>query len=451
MHDGLHVGLAAWVGEQRVEDDFVVWPALPLPAELDGIEKVATMADLARSAEFAQLVNFVPRNGTYATPFDAAERLWVVHRELLQQMAFAVRTWTASENAEWNAAVGRLYETGGPEGPRMTREYRRYEECRVAYSDLQASGAKPEELTQAFAEWVVNGKLEIELALATVNRLARRSTAPQAAEQQTLLDPAFLASTSDGTYAATEFAPLSATRPETWLATKVTFDNLERAIGSRGPREKWSAWRSTRSGTVGFRFVALDLRRSWFSHGIYEADDWRLSGEPVSSGDGIHGQLPAYVSSVYLVIVDEVRVDPRPKIDPHSPPIFVPPHLPSQRRFGGQPAEPRLLAAPALTAARSFITSPHPRQGVVLAGTSVPPDSRAILTSPVYRPNLLVAANQPVRVVLAERLALAEMIATQGGSTVAPRPAVAAFVVGFGCTTLPASPNPNPSYQWNSN
>ena len=48
MQDGLHVGLAAWVGKQRVEDDFVVWPALPLPAELDGIEKVATMVDLAR-------------------------------------------------------------------------------------------------------------------------------------------------------------------------------------------------------------------------------------------------------------------------------------------------------------------------------------------------------------------------------------------------------------------
>ena len=445
MQDGLHVGLAAWVGKQRVEDDFVVWPALPLPAELDGIEKVATMVDLARVAEFAQLVNFVPRNGTYATPFNAAQRLWVVHRDLLQRMAFAMRTWTAAENTEWNRAVSRLYETGGGESPRMTREYRRYEECRVAYTDLLASGATPEELTQAYAEWAVNGKVEIEAALATVSRLAQRSTAPQAAEQQTLLDPAFLPSTSDGSYAATEFAPLSATRPKTWLAAKVTFNDLELAIGSRGPKEKWSAWRNTRSGTVGFRFVALDLRRSWFSQGIYEADDWRLSGEPVSFGDGIHGQLPAYVSSVYLVIVDEVRVDPRPKINPESPPIFIPPHLPNKLKLKTmrlQDADHKFITR----SARTLFTSPQPRRGVVLPSTSVLPEP---ILPPPGRQNWLVPS-LPVRVVLAERLALAEAIVTQAERTELPRPVVASFVVGFGCTTLPKSPNPNPSYQWDS-
>jgi hypothetical protein len=323
--------------------------------------------------------------------------------------------------------------------------YKRYEECRVAYNDLLESGAEAAELTRALAEWAVNGKAEVEAALATLARLARRSTLPLADEQQALLDPAFLASTVDGSYAATEFAPLSAIRPATWLAAEVTFDDLERAIGG-GPREKWTVWRAGRTGTLRFRFAALDLRRSWFSQAIYEADDWRLVGEPVSAGDGIGGRLPAYVSSVYLAIVDEVRANPKPKIDTQTPPIFIPPHLPDRRLV-----TTRLTAGPALAVARPLAVSARPRLGVSGTGSADRP-APPVVSRPnlaALRVNRLGVVSRPTRFVVAERLALADVLARPGGTTT--RPADAAFVVGFGCTTLPPSPRPNPGYQWPSN
>jgi hypothetical protein len=450
MPDGLQVGIAAWMGGRRGTDDFVVWPAMPVPASLNGIEAVASMSDLARAAEFAYLVNFVPRKGHYAEPFGPDGSLWEIHRNLLQRMSFAARTWTDEEEAERNAASARLYEQG-PDGPRMTRAYQRYEECRAAYKDLQTSRADPDELAKAFAEWVVNGKVEIEVAIDTLARLAQRSSLPLADEQKARLDPTLLAASADGSYAVTEFAPLTAVRSETWLSVEVTFNDLEQAIGV-GPREKWAAWRANRAGaegTVRFRFAALDLRRSWFSQTIYAADDWRIDGEPISIGDGINGRLPAVVSSVYMAIVDEIKSIPRPKPEPgRSPPMVVPPHKPDILFVEGRGSSV-IDSRPRLRFPRPSAVSTVLRTGVV---PTRPIEPHLASNAVLLRPNRLGEVIRPQRnVLLADRLTLAGSIASGSTVSLTPAPADQAFVVGFGCTVLPSAPRPNPGYQWPHN
>jgi hypothetical protein len=444
MPDGLHVGLAAWIDAQHSANGFTTWPALPIGTQLVNVEAVQTMSDLSRAAEFARMVNFTPRKGQYAEPFAGDPLLWETHRDLLGRMIFAVRTWSAQEDRDLAAARAILYQEGPHGFPVMTAAYQLYDELRIAYRELTEAGADAADVTAALAAWDTAGRrLEIEAALATITRLGRRSSLPQAETERLSLTPELLPATADGAYAATSFAPMSAVRDASWLNAEATLDELEQALGDAEPRAKWTAWRAARTGSVQFRYAVLEIHRPWFTRALYEADDWRLPDDgSASRGDGITGELPAYVRSVYLVQVSELKTDAKPT--PPPPPIRYPVlRPPFQRPFPG---------------------SATPRPGVMVAPAAAPPAPAPVVTPSLAlttRAPVLVARNVPfgrlqqVTIVdVTARLSIAQDLIAQRTATGVPveqnvTTPVEAIVVGFGCVPLPASPTPNPVYQWN--
>jgi hypothetical protein len=459
MHDGLHIGLAAWIDAQQAPGGFPAWPASPTAFKVANLETVQTMADLIGAAEFAHMVNFRPRKGQYAGVFADPQVLWGTHRDLLGRMVFAVRAWSTAENDEWEAARGVLYEAGPGGFPVMTAAFRFYDELRLAYEELVAGGAGPADLAAAQAAWLTMGdKTRIEAALATMLRLARRSSLSQAENERVGLEPELLAATPDGSYAPTAFSPVSAVREDTWLTAEATFAELDQAVGTAEPRAKWTAWRAARVGSVRFRYAVLQVRRAWFTAALYEADDWRFA-EPgeVSSGDGVHGELPAYVQRVYVVRVEALKV--QSAVPPRGEPELA---VPLRSRPLRTALEPRALARdPGADVATQRPAARDP------AG----PGDMVVL-DPVVRPVALATTREPAlmaraavfgrvqRVALpefAQRLSIAHAVLEGGarpepGEPRPPDPPAAdpePYVVGFGCSKVPTAPIPNPDYQWN--
>ncbi|MFD4407543.1 hypothetical protein ACFWPH_32735 [Nocardia sp. NPDC058499] len=480
MQDGLHVGLAAWIGAQRAIDDFVTWPATPFAYDPVDLTTVETMLDLEVASEFARMVNFVPRKGRYAEPFSAVV-LWELYRQMLGSMTFAVRPWTKREDDAWNRARALLYE--GPHGQEvLTRDFQMYEEYRLAYAELEASGADSGTLSVAAADWIAKGhKVAIESALSTLKSLAQRSSQPEASTQYHELDPTALLSAASGSYAPTGFSPLSASATDTWLLAEASVDDLNLAVGDAGPRAKWDAWRAARSGRVRFRYAALDIHRPWFMPGLLEADDWQItSAASVSEGNSVDGRLPAYVTTIYLVVVEDVRQPPRPRDPPsgggsYNPGPIDPTKLksgpsrgvrqrskppspavgvvaPSRRRTQQLPASTKPLVAmrylpasrsgPATRGSSAF--APRPTAEVLRARVSL---QQLIYSRPARygRIRRITESDVATRIELASRRSQsndspAEAPAATGSST--------AYVAGFGCTSVPAAPAPNPDYQW---
>jgi hypothetical protein len=455
VEEGLHIGLAAWIDAQREGGGFPVWPALPFATRLVHLEDVQTMHDLVQASEFSRMVNFVPRLGRYAESFVTSSVIWEIHRDLLERMIFAVRAWTLKEDADWKAARATLYDYAPPNGlPTMTQAFRLYDEYRIAYADLLAATADPAELAAAHASWIAVGhKLEIEAALATINRLAQRSSLPEAEAERLALEQSRLLATGDASYAPTAFSPLSAVSEDNWLSAETTIEELEHAIGDAEPRAKWAAWRVARSGSVQFHYAILDIRRPWFTRALYEADDWRLDDEStVSKGDGVGGELPAFVASVYCVKIDELRTGPKPLLTGSGNA-----NTPVASTIG----QARLLGMSRRSIGNGLSLSQVPREGVMATASThhfpVP------TTAPVVTPMLAQSTRVPSlqlreapfgrveRVGISDflsRLLLADAVIS---GQVEPDNAAASseiYVVGFGCTRMPTSPLPNPGYQW---
>uniref|UniRef100_UPI00130030F2 hypothetical protein n=1 Tax=Desertihabitans aurantiacus TaxID=2282477 RepID=UPI00130030F2 len=326
MDAGLHLALAAWVHARSGGQGFLACPELPVPLQLVDLSAPGSMTDLGRAWEFAQLTNGDVRRGQPARSAAVHPPLWVRHRQLLQRMQFATRSWSAAEEDQLRAARAVLFSDGPGGFPVPSPAFTLYQEYRSVHDDLQAQGAPPEELTALLAEWLVVGhKAAVEAALSTVSRLASRSTLPTAERQRLMLADELLPASADGSYAATTFTPLSAVDPGTWLAARVSLDDLDAALPGDLPRAAWDGWRTNRRGHLDLRFVALELHRAWFSAEQYAASDWRVpDGVSASAGDGVHGEVPAHAVRAYLVEVTGSAlpgrtVDPPPAPDPYRP------------------------------------------------------------------------------------------------------------------------------------
>lgn len=445
MQDGLHIGLAAWINQLRNTGSFAAYPALPIETALVDLATIQSVQDLARAAEFARLVNFVPRQGQVAAPFGDAGLLWRVHRDLLGQMDFATAPWTATELAEYRAARDILYTTDAAGLPGPSPRHLLYVELRNAYQDLVNSGGQPEEIAQALADWLVLGhKQAIEDAFEVIARLSRRSSRTRAQAEHLALneDPpgVGLRQHDDLPFAPTYFAPLSAIARHTWMEARVSFADLEQAVGTTAPESGWwRAFRANRAGEVHFDYAALTCIRPWFSPALYGADDWKFAnGAAASAGNGTDGPLPAYVDTVYLASVRNVTIAPkpsRPQIDPHVLPraVILDPHPAVLAKL---PRPTKAIVSPALQTA----TLPAPR---LLATAVVPAHFTASRLGNLERVSKF---KRDQRLLVAQ--ASLNQIAWIPPDTPATPPPTATYVVGFGCEKLPFAPNPNPHYQW---
>jgi hypothetical protein len=455
MQDGLHIGLAAWINEQRNIGGFAVYPPSPIATELVDLEAVKGVTDLTRAAEFALLVNFVARQGQVADTFSSISPLWEVHRNILGRMDFATEPWTNAEKAQYQAARDTLYTTDASGQLEPSQELHLYEEMKSAYQDLQKSGGTQTEIAQALANWMVLGyKQSVENALETIVRLSSRSSRNQAESESALLEPSRLPIRGDGLpFAATYFAPISAIARETWMEAKVSFEDLDSAVDNSPAGTKWKAYFANRNGEVSFNYSAVSCLRPWYTPALYQADDWKLSteGTLVSKGNGSEGLLPAYVDAVYLVSVKDVTVRALP---PPPPPELS--RSPRPRLGGILTTE---LAEARLAQPKSLDSAGPPAKGIVAkplntAGGLIPAQpSGTVLTSTATAGRFLALNSGAVRrltaVDLAQRFMVAQEFLEGKIQPAVPAPeAPKIYVAGFGCVKVPLAPNPNVNYSW---
>lgn len=479
MQDGLHIGLAAWINRQRNTGSFPVYPAMPIVTELVNLETVQNVSDLAKAVEFARLVNFVPRQGQVADTFSDSAVLWKVHRDVLNQMDFATQPWTSAEQAAYQTAVGILYTTDASGHPQPSPKLLLYEEMRNAYQDLAQSGGSASEIAQATANWMVLGyKQLIEDAFEIITRLLVQSSRNQAQNEALLLnqDPPGLGLRfyGDTEFAPTHFAPISAIARETWMQAKVSFDDLDRAVGDVQPNGKWKAYRANRTGEVLFDYVVLQCIRPWFTPALYQSDDWKLRTEStvVSKGNGTEGFLPAYVDAVYLVSVRNVTTaskPPKPQLDTPRPRPFPIDRIeilrPELSRLVVR-SQPLSVAGLNIGVANKAVNAPITvPTGSTWSGTldaaQLSNDLVTARLSNVEKPavdttrfnavnlgevRMLSADNLNSRYTVAR--GILERVPWRVPAPVEEPTSAQIYVAGFGCTKIPFAPNPNVNYKW---
>lgn len=452
MQEGLHIGLAAWINAQRNTDSFSVFPASPIPIALADLDSVKDASDLAKAAEFARLVNFVPRQDEVADVFSASAVLWEVHRDILGRMDFATEPWTSAERAQYQAARDTLYTTDSAGRPSPSEKLLLYEEMKRAYQDLQDAGGTPAEISQALANWMVLGfKRTVEDALEIIPRLAGRSSRNLALNEQASLQPERLLLRGDLSFAPTYFAPISALARETWMTAKVSFIDLDGTVGSSPARGKWKAYLANRAGDVSFDYMVLRCLRPWYTPALYRADDWRFStgGTIVSNGNGTEGLLPAYVDAVYLVSVGDVTTRPNRPLTRPAADLAI--------------AERAKISRRILQAGSSGATGPSPEVAAT-APLAISAGSTSIGPSSVSAPNRLLTVTTPTLQFTRARVGELRRVTAVDvdqrymkarvflAGVVQPRPPTAEepqiYVAGFGCEKMPFSPNPNVNYQW---
>src|SRR3954453_9129792 len=391
MEDGLHVGLAAWIHEQRRAGGFAACPISPIPTALVGLEAIQDVRDLAQASEFARLVNVVPRQGQAVDAFSAASMpLWVVHRDVLSRMQFATEPWTSAERVRYQAARDVLYTHSVSGRPAPSQALLLYEEMRKAYEDLLDSGAGSADLAASLTDWLVLGcKQAVEDAIATILGLSSRSSRTQAQDELALLEPSRLLVDADMSFASTYFAPISAMARETWLEATVSFADLDRAVDAGPDGSRWQAFRANRDGEIVFDYVVLTCLRPWYTPALYDADDWRLgdAGRMVSKGNGTDGLLPAYVDTVYLASVKNVT--------DRRPPPRVP--GPGMTPWWPRPAPPVLAGRAGAFLAPLPVGGGEPGEGVVRRAVSPAPTAGRPVPSaaPTVAGRVLTAEVEP--------------------------------------------------------
>lgn len=374
-------------------------------------------------------------------------------------MELASTARSTEDQATYVAAQAKLFiEHDGRMLP--TPEYELYLEYRRLYHDLRDTEASATDLSLAMTDWSTLGhKATIESALAQILRIESKPTTSHRIMDERDALQVRLDSMADPVFAETFYAPASAASPEDWLEARVTFEDLERSIATTGPWQEWRNWRAGRSGSVTFRYATLDIFRPWFTSALYSGDDWRMGdASVVSTGDGITGQLPAFADSVMIARVDRIDYGTTGK-----PPT---PHTPTSRTTIF-----RRTVTPTTTPARKGLSiSQAPRRGVV----ALPVAGRTWLsntlspTTGFARPGLttgttLPAIQRPLRTIsLQSRMQLATSlidnrklnIEDRLTRLIKPQRSQQAdadetiYVVGFGCTKIPAAPSPNPNHSW---
>lgn len=443
MQNGLHIGLAAWVSQQRSSASFTVYPATPIVSGLVDLGSMENIHDLAKASEFSRLVNFIPRRGQIADVFSSSAVLWRVHSDILHKMDFATNPWGSADQAQFQVAQELLYATDASGLKSPSQKYLLYLEMRSAFRDLSQTGGPQEEIAQAMVRWVTLGyKQEIEDALEVIVRLLARSSRERAQQEASSLNDVppgvGLCFYNDLEFAPTYFAPISAIARDTWLQAKVTFADLDRAVAKGPATEGWDLFFSNRVGEVIFDYVVVTCIRPWYTPALYKTDDWRLSSADslVSKGNGVEGFMPAYVDEVYFTSIQSVTIQSTQPSQPH--------HIPFDPRWGGvrdvNPALAERWKIPlndiARTRNRRLLSDEikAPVMSVAVGGVS---NGQIIKLS---------TANLDRRYKVTRALIDREAWKLPLQTAVSPSDEV--YVVGFGCQSIPFSPNPNIDYRW---
>lgn len=429
------------------------------PETLSAVLAPETPADYMAAADFAQIVNFVPRD-IVATP-DGETFLWNIYADVLARAEHATG-FDNQDDAKVAAARALLY-TSDADGTRHESpaylEYRKYRDAWiVARENYNSQLSTAQALTdpilqqqwhdelepqlravidQTKADWEALGhRAEIEAALAQITSSAANDPGSQWSDWQAAFNPDIDLVTAGATrFAPTGFSPTDITGDSNWLTATLTEEEIGMLVAAAPPGTQVSD--ASDVAQLDFEYRSVSVTRAWFDSGVLTSRIWRnVAGQEMLSDGGSPpmGSLPAYVTA--LVLVRNVRVTPKEAAQPATtgPLIFtLPPAVLTRREIdpsrivkiqafppvAGGPAvdpEPQMNRAFLRLRRQSFDAAPVEHPAIPIALFRLQPrlmENAALNVAPA-EPS---AEATPVRPTLLRRL---------GMTALPPRPAIIA-------------------------
>ncbi len=314
-------------------DTFLCFPVLaPLTMTADALAAVAsprTATDVAAAADFARMVNFVPRD-TVAT-IDGGRTLWEIYGDVLSQAQVGAGVDDAGAKQRYDTAVAALYQDGADGLRQETEAYRSYRQYRdgwiaaqedyrskrltaqtsddaaVQWQWTEQEPVLREHITAAESDWRTLGhRDEIEAALAIVELVSSANPLVRWHDWRAAFNPDIdlLTDTAGGRFAPTGYSPVNLKDSTSWSRFELSSPEVQ-ALVSEAPEELQRALHDDPDPVtkVAFDYRSVALTRPWFSEAALTSRIWRLAdGDALSDGgDPPTGTCPAYVAALVLM------------------------------------------------------------------------------------------------------------------------------------------------------
>lgn len=479
----------------------VITPVSFQPASLAALLAPSSTADYAIAADFARVVNFIPRDGV-AVP-DQTSYLWDIYGDVLAHAQPASGVDDPAVEAHQAAAEAVLYEISTDGSRSETQEYVDYRRYRDAWFTAQenynaqriTAEATSDQaarkqwddvyepqlrtvIDQALSDWQTLGhRAEIERALAEVAAAAANNPAARWSEWRASFNPDIDLLTDIGSqYAPTGFSPTDINSDSNWLHTAMDSDEIAKLVSGAPPGLHVEA--TGDAERIEWEYRAVSIMRPWFNPAVLTSRIWRdgPGQEPLSDGgDPPQGRLPAYVTALILLRHLKVQTKNAEPATPSGPFKFtLDAKFLTKRKLLITPQTMMRVRDPAVVAAASSPSSPRAvaargfkqlrRHSFVAIERQTPALSRTMIRAnaigDLQRSAAISGHRLPpgASILRREHIDLPRPLGRPGPggsahpvapSTPAPHPAdETVSVLAFICNRLPKAPDPLATLSW---
>ena len=269
---------------------------------LAAVASPRTATDVAAAADFARMVNFVPRD-TVAT-IDGGRTLWEIYGDVLSQAQVGAGVDDAGAKQRYDTAVAALYQDGADGLRQETEAYRSYRQYRdgwiaaqedyrskrltaqtsddaaVQWQWTEQEPVLREHITAAESDWRTLGhRDEIEAALAIVELVSSANPLVRWHDWRAAFNPDIdlLTDTAGGRFAPTGYSPVNLKDSTSWSRFELSSPEVQ-ALVSEAPEELQRALHDDPDPVtkVAFDYRSVALTRPWFSEAALTSRIWLL-------------------------------------------------------------------------------------------------------------------------------------------------------------------------------
>lgn len=320
-------------------ETFLSFPVLaPLSMSADALAAIAapkSVQDLLVAADFARLVNFVPRD-TVAT-LDGGRTLWEIYADVLARAVVAAGVADPVAEDRRKEALDTLYTTGADGMRQESAAFRTYRQFRDAWftaqEDFRAKKLTGEtsddpavrqqwsdqgprlraHLADLESDWRNIGfRDEVEAALAVLEAASAANPIGRWREWQSAFNPDLdLITAESGRFAPTGYSPVNLDSDEAWSRFEISMSEIQTLVAD-APEELRRALQDDpdRVEKVSFDYRSVTVTRPWFFEAALTSRIWQMPAGEAELSDGAappEGQCPAFVAALVLMRRLEVQ------------------------------------------------------------------------------------------------------------------------------------------------
>lgn len=451
------------------------------PAELAALMAPATAADYAAAADFAHIVNFLPK-GVIASVSDRS--LWQIYADILTRADVATGAGAGTVPSDTSDLLYTSAEDGSRTESEAYKRYRQYRDAwlvaREDYASHKLSGELSEDpqvrhrwqdleepalravLDDAATAWETLGQRSlIESALVAERVAALNDPRRCWSEWSQAYAPDIDLVTDAGgnAYAPTGLSPRDFVEAKNWLTFDLSASEMQALVASAPDVLKVVLDDDVKSDIehVSFEYRSVALTRPWFNPDVLTSRIWR-SGDPdlalSDGGEPPKGVCPAYAAA--CVFVRNIEVVVRGTTIGRS---FRDLHLAIDPKWLALNRGPRLDPAVTALVKADFV---RPVAAAQVFAPRVLPAFQALETASFAVAPAMVRATPralvPMQGRFAPRISAAAAIRIDrehfGPGPAAtpppvPRPASDELsILAFICKRMPRAPDPDPNLRW---